>query len=101
METGQLLNNPDIEIKETDDQRLIYVNFANITASTFDFVFGFGQISTSNVKINGKTEALPVTLLTRIVMSPQHAKVFSKVLTENLNNYEKDFGQISIEPLKK
>jgi hypothetical protein len=38
---------------------------------------------------------------TRIIMRPQHAKQFSKVLTENMGKYEETFGPISVAPIKK
>jgi hypothetical protein len=38
---------------------------------------------------------------TRIIMSPQHAKQFSKVLSENIRKYEETFGSLNVEPIKK
>ena len=37
----------------------------------------------------------------RIIMSPQHAKQFSIVLSENIKKFEETFGPISAVPIKK
>jgi hypothetical protein len=98
MESAQFVDNPKFEIKEANDFKTIYANHANVTMSTFDVSIDFGQF-TANI-LKGDSE-IPITLLTRIVMSPQHGKALAKVLIDHINKYEKDYGTINIEPLKK
>ena len=42
-----------------------------------------------------------VQIQSRVILSPQHAKTFSKVISGVIENYEKDLGEIHIEPKKK
>lgn len=50
---------------------------------TFDFLQQIPQMKTTRV-------------LSRIAMSPQHAKVFSEILSNAINQYEKNFGEIKL-----
>ena len=50
---------------------------------TFDFIQQIPQMKTARV-------------LSRISMSPQHAKIFSEILALNIGHYEKNFGEIKI-----
>ena len=56
----------------------------------YDVVFMFGE----NKAV--KDNILLVEQHTKIVMSPQHAKVFSQVLARQISKYEETFGTISI-----
>ena len=58
--------------------------------SPSDVVFMFGE--NQSVKDN----ILNVEQHVRIVMSPQHAKVFCQVLTDQISKYEQAFGNIQI-----
>lgn len=70
-----------------------YSNFANIAVSTFDIQMKFGIKSPDSAT----PESAPDTIVSEIIMSPQHAKVFANVLLENIRNYEKIYGQINLE----
>jgi hypothetical protein len=48
----------------------------------------------------GKTIEEKTKVEVRVVMSPQHAKVFANVLMENVQQYEKKFGIVNTEPIK-
>lgn len=37
-----------------------------------------------------------IKILSRIAMSPEHAKAFLEALTQNISNYETKFGKINI-----
>ena len=61
----------------------VYSNFGNISHQPFDFTFDFIRISPPRGD-----------LVSRVMMSPQHAKSFLAALTENIAQYEKTFGLI-------
>jgi hypothetical protein len=69
----------------------VYTNHAEITLTTWDFRIKFGEIE----KLT--PEEVIVSERVRVAMSPQHAKVLSRVLAEHVANYEKAFGEIQIE----
>lgn len=50
---------------------------------TFDFLQQIPQMKSTRV-------------LSRIAMSPQHAKIFSEILTNSLKEYESNFGEIQL-----
>lgn len=50
---------------------------------TFDFIQNIPQMKTARV-------------LSRIGMSPQHAKIFSEILLNGVKNYEESFGEIKV-----
>lgn len=76
------------QITKTSDYKSLYSNNVNLTITPFDFVFSFGE----NQAL--KDNILIVDLHTKITMSPQHAKVFSQVLAENVAKWEQMFGPI-------
>lgn len=84
--------NQEIQIKATDeDLKGRYANFAMINHTKEEF--GFDLISL--VPPQGQ-------LLSRIFMSPGHAKRLSLALEDNIKKYEKEFGKIEeSEPQKK
>ncbi len=73
---------PDkIESKYTD------AAFVNVNAFGFNIDFGQQLPQMNSLKI-----------LSRISMSPQHAKIFSQIMTGNVKHYEEKFGKIEISP---
>jgi len=80
-----------MELKVDIPQDKLEANYANsilIQTGPYDFVFNFGQQIGNTLKVNS-----------RIAMSPQHSKSFLKILKENIEQYEKTFGEINIIPL--
>jgi hypothetical protein len=69
----------------------IYTNNANVQISYFDFRIDFRQI------LPGSDGRMTVERLASVVMSPQHAKAFLGVLAENLDQYEEQFGAITLQ----
>ncbi len=69
-----------------------YSDFAIISKNALGFNIDFGQ------RIPGGEN---IHLVSRIAMSPQHAKLLSKVLSENLENYEEKFGEIDLPDMPK
>lgn len=65
----------------------IYSNNVNIKISTYDVIMTFALANSDEI-----------VALNRIYMSPQHAKAFSVLLSQNVEAYERAFGIINIEP---
>lgn len=71
----------------------IYSNLALISHSPAEFVIDFTRL----------LPGLPKTkVFARIIMTPQHAKSFLGALKDNVEKYEKQFGEIKVinEPQK-
>lgn len=65
----------------------IYSNFVVISHSPAEFVLDFTRM----------LPGVPKTkVYARIVMTPQHTKSLSKALSDNIEKYEKQFGEIKI-----
>lgn len=64
----------------------VYANSVNFFVSIYDFTFDFGTGGTEN-----KHQSI-----VKIKMSPQHAKVMSILLSDNVKRYERDIGIIQI-----
>ena len=62
-----------------------YVNSVGFTVSIYEFLLQFG--------LKGDEKSAPRTL-TRIRMSPQHAKVMAKLFLRNVKAYEQEVGPI-------
>jgi len=86
--------NTPVKREATQSSPSIYANNAEINVTTWDFRFRFGEIETLS------PQAITVAERVRVVMSPQHAKVFSRVLAENIAKYEQAFGEIAVEGLE-
>jgi hypothetical protein len=64
-----------------------YSDQALISHNPFGFSLDFAQLV---------PQFKMIKVLTRIAMSPQHAKAFAEALNENIKNYEKSFGEIEL-----
>src|SRR4051794_25232060 len=76
-----------------------YCNSVQILISPYEFSFELGQLSPvigEPMPDNpGLSQATVVkTVIARLAMSPQHAKAFSKVLADNVSQYEAQFGEV-------
>ena len=73
-----------IEIDEKTGQG-DYVNFAVVTHSLAEFILDFIRVLPGVPKSKVKS---------RIIISPVHAKTFSKALQDNIEKFEKKYGEI-------
>ena len=73
-----------IEIDEKTGQG-DYVNFAVVTHSIAEFILDFIKVLPGVPKSKVKS---------RIIISPVHAKTFSKALQDNIDKFEKKYGEI-------
>ena len=76
----------NIELGEKEAEG-IYSNFALISHSPAEFVFDFTRMLPGIPKAK---------VYARIVMTPQHAKSLLKALEDNIQKYEKEFGEIAL-----
>jgi len=64
----------------------VYVNFGSIVHNRSEFIIDLGRL------VPGRPE---VKILTRVLTSPLHAKQLCRALAQNLEQYEKTYGEIA------
>ncbi|MEW6336174.1 MAG: DUF3467 domain-containing protein [Acidobacteriota bacterium] len=75
-----------IKIVVKDEEALgTYANFASIVHNFAEFIIDFGRI------VPGRDD---VQVVSRVVMTPVHARQLLRALTENVAIYERNFGPI-------
>ncbi len=77
----------NIELGEKEAEG-IYSNLAIITHSPAEFVIDFTRV------LPGVPKA---KVFARIITTPQHAKLLMNALADNIQKYEKTFGEIKIQ----
>lgn len=80
-----------VQVKVTIDEATAqgrYVNFANILHNPTEFVFDFGRA------VPGRPD---VKVISRILTTPFHAKQLLRALRENIDLYERAYGEIRSE----
>ncbi len=77
----------NVEIGEKEAEG-IYSNLAIISHSQAEFVIDFTRVMPGTPKAK---------VFARVIMTPQHAKLLSKALEDNINKFEMQFGEIKIE----
>lgn len=77
----------NIELGEKEAEG-IYSNLAIITHSPAEFVIDFTRV------LPGVPKA---KVLSRIITTPQHAKLLLNALRENIEKYEKAFGEVKLQ----
>jgi len=70
----------------------IYSNHAEFRITLVDFKIAFSTI------VEGTPEKLEVESQVGVIMSPQQTKEFLRVLNENFEKYEKQYGPVSTPP---
>ena len=88
----------NIKVHYPEQLSIIYANHAQFQMSLSDIMIDFGLMQQDPTVKPAKFEA---HIKTRIIMSPQHAKVFVTKMKNVIDNYEKEVGKIVIEPKKK
>ncbi|HOK14860.1 MAG TPA: DUF3467 domain-containing protein [Candidatus Kapabacteria bacterium] len=76
-----------IELGEKEAEG-IYSNLAIISHSPAEFVFDFTRL------LPGVPKA---KVMSRIIMTPQHAKLLLRALNDNIRRYEATFGEINVD----
>ena len=65
----------------------VYANLAMIMHSPTEIIFDFARVMPRSPKAR---------VLARIIMTPMHAKLLHKALTDNLKKFEGQFGEIKM-----
>jgi hypothetical protein len=76
----------NIELGEKEAEG-IYANLAMITHSPTEIVIDFARVMPRTPKAR---------VLSRIIMTPMHAKLLHNALADNLKKFEKQFGEIKM-----
>ena len=76
-----------ITIDVPKDLKAAYANVAVISHTAVEIVLDFAQV----------LPRMPRgTVVSRVIMTPAHAKMLQMALTQNIANYERQFGQIRL-----
>ncbi|RKZ01766.1 MAG: DUF3467 domain-containing protein [Candidatus Hydrothermota bacterium] len=82
-------NGKPLEVEVEKDKGIgTYSNFVMIYHTASEFVLDFARV------MPGLSKA---KVMSRIIMTPQHAKMLLKALEDNLKKYESRFGEIKIQ----
>jgi hypothetical protein len=76
----------NIELGEKEAEG-VYANLAMITHSPTEMIIDFARIMPGSPKAR---------VLARIIMTPMHAKMLHKALSDNIKRFEDQFGEIKI-----
>ena len=80
-----------VPVKVTIDEATAegqYANFANILHNPTEFVFDFGRV------VPGRAD---VKVVSRILTTPFHARQLLRALQQNIELYERSYGEIRAE----
>ena len=83
---------PEIRISPTADYRDGYANSVQIRVSVWDFLLLFGTM------MQNAPNLVEIHNFQGIYFSPQQAKALWNVLGQNVEQYEKAFGEIKLDP---
>jgi len=84
-----------VDVQYPEQINAHYSNRVQLFISNSDIILDFMMAEPPVAK------AQKAVFQARIILSPQHAKQFSIVLSENIKNFEEMFGPISTVPIKK
>ncbi len=77
-----------VEMRQSATPSVIYSNSAAVALGFFDVRIFFGET------VESTPEKLVVESSVTVIMSPEHAKILSTVLANNVEQYENHFGKI-------
>ena len=75
-----------VELREPESEG-IYANLAIISHSPSEIILDFARVMPGAQKAR---------VLSRIIMTPQHARMMHRALTDNLKKFEDQYGEIKI-----
>ncbi len=76
-----------VTIELPKDLKAVYANAALISHSPAEIILDFAQVLPRTPK---------GAVMSRIIMSPMHAKLLQLALAQNIANYERQFGEIRL-----
>jgi flagellar protein FlaG len=81
-----------VKLLGTPDYREGYANSVQVRVNLWDFFLQFGTVNQT------APDAVEIRNFQGIYLSPQQAKALSNILTQNIAQYERAFGEIKIDP---
>lgn len=88
MSEKKILSQGNLKIELPDNDDIIYYsNFAIVSHSPEEVVIDFARI------LPGREEA---KIVSRVIMTPKNAKMFSEAIATNIENFEKKFGELAM-----
>jgi flagellar protein FlaG len=82
---------PKLQLTQTAEYRENYANSVQMRVSLWDFFLLFGMANQTS------PDAVTIQNFQGIYLSPQQAKALSKLLQQNLSQYEAAFGEIRLD----
>ncbi len=82
---------PKLHLTQTAEYRENYANSVQMRVSLWDFFLMFGMANQT------APDALTIQNFQGMYFSPQQAKALSKLLQQNLSQYEATFGEIQLD----
>ena len=80
-----------IQVKVEDSaSQVIYTDAVLVNGSPLGFVLNFGQWAPEQAGL--------MRVYSRVGMSPNHLKLLARLLMQNVEGYEREFGTISVAP---
>lgn len=76
-----------VSIELPKDLEAVYANVAFISHTPAEMVLDFAQVLPRSPK---------GAVVSRVIMSPMHAKMLLAALSQNLSKYEKQYGEIKV-----
>lgn len=76
-----------VELREPESEG-IYANLAIISHSPSEIILDFARVMPGVQKAR---------VLSRIIMTPQHAKMMHRAISDNLKKFEGQFGEIKLQ----
>lgn len=76
-----------VNIEIPKELKAVYANVAFISHTPAEMIVDFAQVLPRIPK---------GTVVSRIIMSPMHAKLLHAALAQNIGNYERQFGEIRL-----
>lgn len=87
-EKSTTMGNLDVDLSNVETAMGEYSNFAMVAHSSEEFVMDFARV------MPGLDHAV---LISRLILTPCHAKRFFFSLHENISRYEEQYGEINVQ----
>ena len=83
---------PNIKLVNNADYREGYANSVQVRVNVWDFFLVFGTLQ------QAAENEVEVRNFQGVYLSPQQAKALTHILRQNVEQYEKTFGEIKLDP---
>lgn len=83
---------PNIKLVNTAQYRESYANSVQVRVNVWDFFLVFGTLQ------QAAENEVEVHNFQGVYLSPQQAKALTNILRQNVEQYEKTFGEIKLDP---